>query len=420
MRIVLALIIGEAALVYFAEVCRHGARAPVNFMPWDNFDRWPNGAKNLVNEGFRQQYLVGRYLRHRYIMNDKLLSDSYNSSEIEVYSTSISRSIFSMESQLLGLYPQDELYMDQVLLPSGPKDTVLATKTPLIPVYLNEAKIDPMLMIEDYCKPYEANVKSRKSSPHFFKLFNNYPDLISSVSSYFNMTKEQSSINFLNVLSSVTSNHFMGYEVPTVFDQDWQDRAQGLYLDLRRYMRYSTEYSRKLAASEFFNKLDEQFTNKIKGKTNLKATLYSAHDTTIMNIFAFLNHSIAIQPPFASVLLFELHQIQDDYFVKVDYNDVSLSLQFCGKIFCEFLKFKEFVRSFSFKNITEACANFPAFEHEPEVSVQEKVSEIKEDGIEIVVEQVEEEEESNILVVVTFFTILVLVALYYLIKKIPR
>ena len=420
MIVILALMIGEASLVYFTEVCRHGARAPVNFMPWDNFDRWPNGAKNLVNEGFRQQYLVGRYLRYRYVLNEKLLSDSYNSSEIEVYSTSISRAIYSMNSQLLGLYPQEDLNLDQVLLPSGPKFTTSSIKTPLIPIYLNEAKIDPMLLIEDHCKPYEENVKSRKSSPAYFKLFDKYPDLISPISTHFNLTKEQSKINFLNVLSSVTKNNFIGYEVPKVFDQTWQDRAQGLYLDLRRYMRYSTEYSRKLAASEFFNTLDQQFTNKIKGKTALKATLYSAHDTTIMNIFAFLNYSTDIQPPFASVLLFELHQIQDEYFVKADYNDVALSFHFCGKVFCEYSKFKDFVRKFSFGNVTEACENFPAFEDEGEVSLEKKGLEVRDDVIEIVAVQTEQDEESSILVVACFFMIFVLVALYYLIKKIPR
>ena len=420
MIIFLALLLSEGSLIYFTEVCRHGARAPINFMPWDNLQRWPNGPKNLVNEGLRQQYLLGAYLRQRYIYKERLLSDTYNSTEIKAYSTSISRTIFSMESQLMGLYPQDDIYLDQVLLPSGPKETNSPSKSPLIPIYLNEAKIEPMLLIEDYCKPYNDHVKARKSSSDFFKIFKKYPEVTSAVSSYFNITKEQSSGYFLNVLSSVTSNSFMDYEVPELFDQSWEDQAQDMYLEIRRYMRYGTEYARKLAASEFLNTLDEQFAAKIKGHTPLKATLYSAHDTTLMNIFHCIGYSLTIQPPFASVLLFELHRIQDEYFVKVIYNDAPLVLHFCGKVFCEYKKFNAFVQSFTFKNVTDACANFPVFVNEAEVEVHEVKEEGKDKVEEIVAEQLEDEEESSLLAVVSFFTILVIVALFYLIKKIPR
>ena len=416
MILFLTLLLTEGSLIYFVEVCRHGARAPVNFMPWDSLQRWPNGPKNLVNEGLRQQYLLGSYLRQRYIFEERFLSDTYNSTEIKAYSTSISRTIFSMESQLMGLYPQDDIYIDQIIFPSGPKEAKYPSKSPLIPIYLNEAKIEPMLLIEDYCKPYNDHVKARKSSPGFFKLFKKYPEVTSAVSSYFNITKEHSSGYFLNVLSSVTSNSFMDYQVPEVFDQSWEDEAQDLYLELRRYLRYGTEYARKLAASEFLNTLDEQFTAKIKGNTPLKATLYSAHDTTLMNIFHCLNYSLSIQPPFASVLLFELHRIQEEYFIKVIYNNAPLNLHFCRKVFCELRKFRAFLQGYTFKNATDACNNFPVFMKESEV----KVHEVKEEVIEIVAEQLEEEEESSLLAVVSFFTILVIIALFYLIKKIPR
>ena len=135
-----------------------------------------------------------------------------------------------------------------------------------------------------------------------------------------------------------------------------------------------------------------------------------------MNIFHCLNYSLSIQPPFASVLLFELHRIQEEYFIKVIYNNAPLNLHFCRKVFCELRKFRAFLQGYTFKNATDACNNFPVFMKESEV----KVHEVKEEVIEIVAEQLEEEEESSLLAVVSFFTILVIIALFYLIKKIPR
>ena len=110
----------------------------------------------------------------------------------------------------------------------------------------------------------------------------------------------------LNVIGSIACNKFMGYEIPSVFDENWQQKAAKLYLDLRYFQRYQPDYIAKYAASEFFLKLIMEFDSKLQGKTFEKAKIYSAHDTSIMNIFATLGIYLEEQPPFGSVLLFEL------------------------------------------------------------------------------------------------------------------
>ena len=49
--------------------------------------------------------MLGVELRKRYIINEGLLSPTFNRSEIHVYSTDINRTEMSAESQLMGLYP---------------------------------------------------------------------------------------------------------------------------------------------------------------------------------------------------------------------------------------------------------------------------------------------------------------------------
>jgi len=46
---------------------RHGARSPGEPIPNMNWDDWPDGPKMLTPVGMRQLYILGRYLRKRYI-----------------------------------------------------------------------------------------------------------------------------------------------------------------------------------------------------------------------------------------------------------------------------------------------------------------------------------------------------------------
>lgn len=95
-----------------SEVARHGARAPENIYnltknPEDNF-KVPYA---LCPNGERQHFLIGAELRKRYIINEPLISSRYNSSEVFFRSSNTRRTIESLESQLLGLYPTEECFL---------------------------------------------------------------------------------------------------------------------------------------------------------------------------------------------------------------------------------------------------------------------------------------------------------------------
>lgn len=53
----------------------------------------------------RQHQKLGQIFRKEYIENLKFLSPTYVSSEIEVFSTPLNRTMNSIQSQLYGLYP---------------------------------------------------------------------------------------------------------------------------------------------------------------------------------------------------------------------------------------------------------------------------------------------------------------------------
>jgi hypothetical protein len=59
----------------------------------------------LTNMGMRQQFLIGSHIRKQYIEKHKLLSSTYNSSEIILKATDLKRNYESATIQLIGIYP---------------------------------------------------------------------------------------------------------------------------------------------------------------------------------------------------------------------------------------------------------------------------------------------------------------------------
>lgn len=81
---------------------RHGARYQLfpNFL----YSQFASQLGELSANGMRQHYLVGRWLRQRYVLDQPFLSYTYNSSQIHVQSTDKNRYRYSL-SHSTGLSP---------------------------------------------------------------------------------------------------------------------------------------------------------------------------------------------------------------------------------------------------------------------------------------------------------------------------
>lgn len=353
----LVLYLVNSELLYLISVSRHGARAPIRFLPWDDLAKWPDGPSQLLASGMRQHYLLGTYLREVYMERKGFLSSFYNSSEIFIYSTGISRTMLSMQAQLLGLYPRD-LVFPSISLP-GLKNCSenvqqIALQKPLIPIHLDALKIEPMLLAQDYCRLYKTHVEAQKSSTGIRKVYFQHREVVNVIEKFFNITVEAAQDYFLTVYGSIVSNQFEGFSYPHEFSFDWQEKAKKLYVDIREYQRYTPQYLAKFAASQFFLEIISQFEEKIQKKLTRKAMIYSAHDTSIMNIFATIGVKLSEQPPFASMVNFELITENGEMFVKMIYNAENVFIPTCGEI-CKFEMFKKHVFSRVFRNVTQAC-----------------------------------------------------------------
>lgn len=96
-------------ILFASELIRHGARTPGEFYNFtENESDIYKSPFALTVKGRRQQYLIGRELRHRYIEKEQLISPTYKSDEIYLRSSSVSRTLNSLYSQLFGLYIPSE------------------------------------------------------------------------------------------------------------------------------------------------------------------------------------------------------------------------------------------------------------------------------------------------------------------------
>ena len=78
-------------------------RAPISRRP-DANDGFKTQQAQLTATGMRQRYLLGRYMRKRYVEDHKLISDHYVPGEVFIQSTSFYRTMQSAYSEQTGIF----------------------------------------------------------------------------------------------------------------------------------------------------------------------------------------------------------------------------------------------------------------------------------------------------------------------------
>ncbi|MEQ2231940.1 hypothetical protein ILYODFUR_005836 [Ilyodon furcidens] len=168
---VLASVCGQAAaerqLVYATVLFRHGDRSPVKAFPTDPYqeDAWPQGFGQLSQDGMRQHYELGQFLRTRY---KNFLNESYIRPEILVRSTDFDRTLMSALANLAGLYPPKD---QQIFRPS--------LKWQPIPVHTVPQSEERLLSFPlGDCPRYKQLMNETEHTAEFLNVTTAYWDLI--------------------------------------------------------------------------------------------------------------------------------------------------------------------------------------------------------------------------------------------------
>lgn len=368
-RVILFLGVAWGQVVFVAEVCRHGSRAPITLFPWDSDGRWSIGPGELTTVGMRQHFLLGAELRQRYVVSDPVLMPVYNYSEVYFRSTDVNRTILSAQSQLMGLFPAGsgpKLPLEQAftavppitvqnqndIISSLDSKAVIYQQQPL-PIHVVPNDEDLVLHPDDACPLLRQNIQTVKNSAAFQQAASSNPEVLQTIQNLLGATPSEAAANATAVIEDLICNEAMAYALPEEITPAFLQNATTVFNALFA-MPYQSDQNARLFSSGFFQELSGLLQNVAAGTEKSRFRLYSAHDTTVAGLLAGLQVYDNTQPPFASTLIFEVFIKNYGLYVDVKYNDKTLAIPGCQSP-CPISAFISFLQGRTYPDLETVC-----------------------------------------------------------------
>ena len=368
-QILWGLVLTQAAVVWVAEMSRHGSRAPTLFYPWDEDGRWSIGLGELTNKGMRQHYLIGCELRERYITQQSVFSPSFNSTSLWLQSSDVNRTLMSAQSQLMGLYP------------TGPViDTDRAAKyIPPIQISTLQNQLDALgaqalpnqwqpVSIHTLSENLDLMLRPNKACQAIVNYNNELLDMPE-----YNQTAYSSKLvaevleaelggkgirkHYLDIWNSILCNSFMGYSLPATFNETFMEEGFSIFNELFA-MYYQDDSISRLYSAGFFEELISHLQALQNGSELTTFRYYSSHEETIAGVLAGLGVFNGLQPVFASTLIFEVSDNpSNQYTIRVQYNNETLLIPSCPSEDCPLTTFVTYLSIRSLADYENLCNN---------------------------------------------------------------
>uniref|UniRef100_A0A1A8G0L8 Lysosomal acid phosphatase n=1 Tax=Nothobranchius korthausae TaxID=1143690 RepID=A0A1A8G0L8_9TELE len=289
----------ERKLAFVTVLFRHGDRSPINAFPTDAHQEgdWPQGFGQLSQEGMRQHYELGQFLRNRY---KNLLSESYKRREILVRSTDYDRTLMSAEANLAGLYP-----------PSGQQIFMPSLKWQPIPVHTVPMSEERLLSFPlGDCPRYQQLMNETEHSAEFINVTTTYQDLIELVRNKSGL-RTATAETVWSVYDTLFCESRHNFSAPDWVTPDVMEKLKFLKdfgFQVIFGVHKQQEKSRLqggILLGEIVRNLSEMAIP--DPQRQFKLMMLSAHDSTVAALQASLDVFNGIQPPYASCHMFELY-----------------------------------------------------------------------------------------------------------------
>ncbi|XP_013866166.1 lysosomal acid phosphatase isoform X2 [Austrofundulus limnaeus] len=290
----------ERKLAYVSVLFRHGDRSPIKAYPTDPYQEsaWPQGFGQLSQEGMRQHYELGQFLRSRY---KNFLNESYSPHEVFVRSTDVDRTLMSAAANLAGLYPPNSQQMFRPDLKWQP--------IPVHTVPLSEERLLSFPL--DDCPRYKQLMNETEHTPEFINAISTYQDLIELVKNKTGL-KNTNVETVWSVYDTLFCESRHNMTAPDWVTPDVMEKLKNLK-DFGFQVIFGVHKQQEKSRLQGGMLLNEIVKNLSKMATpdptqQLKLLMLSGHDTTVTALQASLNVFNGIQPPYASCHIFELYR----------------------------------------------------------------------------------------------------------------
>ena len=124
------------------------------------------------------------------------------------------------------------------------------------------------------------------------------------------------------------------------------------------YISNGNDFLWKIGAKEFYEALTKSFDDVISGKKKVKLTLHFSHDYMLSILLNGLGEPYNDFILFASNLFFELHKIDNEFYVRTLYNQKPQKFGECKEELCKYSTFKKYILSIHYSgDIQKLCNN---------------------------------------------------------------
>ncbi|KAK3108045.1 hypothetical protein FSP39_000109 [Pinctada imbricata] len=352
----------ECYLISALFLFRHGDRSPTHTYPKDTFqeDSWPQGWGQLTQKGMQHEYMLGQFLRDRYVKSG-FLNGTYIREKIRIRSTDKDRTLMSAYTVLAGLFPAHGTQRWNKNMTWQP-----------IPVHTIPLNDDHLIYTNSPCPAADKLLKQwKESSPWLKKLKEKYKDLVQYVSDNTGLP------NTLDDILGIVDTLFIEYDTGKFNNDTMPDwlKKDGTFWKMMSLRDVHASMGlphvpqiAKLRAGTLVRHLAENMTAKVNTKDSPSQDLliYSAHDSTVIALLSALKLYNYRQPPYCTTVLIELYAKPSGNFVKIfirngtdpeskEYNKLhTLKLKGCS-IECPLKKFVALQKSVIVKDIKKEC-----------------------------------------------------------------
>ncbi|CAI4230620.1 unnamed protein product [Auanema sp. JU1783] len=310
----------EAEIEMLQVLFRHGDRAPSFSYPYDVYNEtsWSRGYSQLTENGYEQSMELGNYLNQRY---STFLRGRINKNTIYARSSDKDRCIETAMGVTRSLFPDN-----------------------LVPVHTYSSYKDDLLLKPTSLRCDVADQLVRNDKKKLYKLQNQkFSKLFSFLTAKTGMTVDMSSIS--DLYNVIYREHSNGLTQPTwVFDNYKSNLTIfDMIVELKRQDRMETFNSflkSKLRTGYLLGQLVNEMEARASGKIERKMSLYSTHDATITSLMYSMGIANHLLVPYTSALIFELHRLGDQRYVKILYRNstnaepYAMKLAGCSDVMC--------------------------------------------------------------------------------------
>ncbi|CAH0395039.1 unnamed protein product [Bemisia tabaci] len=298
----------EPTLRFVSIIHRHGERSAERSYPLDPYKGesfWPEGPGALTKRGKVGLHKLGVSFRQRY---DGFLSAKYSPSQIRIQSSDYDRCLMSASLVLAGLYPPIGVQLWNPDLQWQP-----------IPVHSAPLQCDDKIKV---CKPCALMSKVEAEWLSLVqKTLDENHEFVSNISKNTGYTIKNI-YSIYDIQDNLAIVQEQGLPLPEWAQGGVYEKLQALS-DIYNLYKNVSPTMFKLLTGVLINEIVSNMKRKASITENfeLRASLYSGHDDTIVGLWGGLNitSEITERPPYGAALIIELHEIDGKYRVKILY-----------------------------------------------------------------------------------------------------